>query len=77
MYLNVLIEVCLNCLGYAYEQLTTSEIDILGASETHPNNWQSYSEDMILSAYAQLYGLIPDVPYRDIPTSVLLKHFGG
>ena len=76
MTMQELINICLNCLGYAYEQVSTSEIDVLGLAFQYPNSYKDVSIDKILNAYEMLDSMTPKVHY-EIPESVRRKHFGG
>lgn len=77
MTLADIIEVCLNCIGYAYEQVTTSHIDVLGLDYHYNTNDESEAETKkrLLTAYAELDSLIPGVPYFKIPTCDLQEYF--
>ena len=70
MTLADIIEVCLNCIGYAYEQVTTSHIDVLGLDEN-----EAETKKRLLTAYAELDSLIHGVPYFKIPTCDLQEYF--
>ena len=74
MDVQEIVEICLCCLGYAYEQLQISEIDIFGFYEGNPESWKATSINKILNAYLQLDMLTPNEVYRNIPYGEIVKY---
>lgn len=78
MPLRQLVEVCLNCIGYAYEQVSTSHIDVLGLDYEFDTCEESELETKkrLLTAFTMLNSLTPRVPYFDIDYGEFVKYLG-
>lgn len=69
-----MLEICINCIAYAYGQVKTSEIDVLGLKNEGLENWKRETEYRLIDAYRRLNSQCDFGTYWSIQRKEILEH---